>query len=108
MTRSSSGKANARSYETWGRRLNSPALGCVVVLSRPPHAWQGHVGFYLGTDRARRLVQIIGGNQSDAVSIASFSLDRVLGYRWPAGEALIPEWVGPLPVISNAISIRED
>jgi len=103
-----SGKANARSYETWGRRLNSPALGCVVVLSRPPHAWQGHVGFYLGTDRARRLVQIIGGNQSDAVSIASFSLDRVLGYRWPAGEALIPEWVGPLPVISTSISIREN
>jgi len=36
-----SGKANARSYEAWGRKLNSPVLGCVVVFSRPPHAWQG-------------------------------------------------------------------
>lgn len=104
-----SGKANARSYETWGRKLNSPVLGCVVVFSRPPTAWQGHVGFYIGTDRAKRLVQVIGGNQSDAVSVASFSLDRVLGYRWPVSVSLIPEWVGPLPVLNPAqVSTRED
>lgn len=104
-----SGKANARSYEAWGRKLLSPALGCVVVFSRPPTAWQGHVGFYLGTDRAKRLVQVIGGNQSDSVSVASFSLDRVVAYRWPASVSLIPEWVGPLPIVNPAnVSTRED
>lgn len=97
-----SGKANARSYEPWGRALASPCLGCVVVLSRPPTAWQGHVGFYLATDRAARRVQIIGGNQGDKVSIAEFSLDRVVAYRWPAGSLIQPSWVGPLKPIAGA------
>lgn len=99
-----SGKANARSYETWGRRLISPCLGCVVVFSRPPSAWQGHVAFYLGTERTNlsRRVRVLGGNQGDAVSIADFSLDRVVAYRWPASGLVQPEWVGPLPVSGDA------
>lgn len=104
-----SGKANARSYESWGRRLITPCLGAVVVLSRPPHAWQGHVGFYLGTDLSRGRVRIIGGNQADAVSIADFPIERVLAYRWPAGSPILPEWVGPLPAAGLAsLSNRED
>lgn len=106
---SGSGKANARSYESWGRKLITPCLGAVVVLSRPPHAWQGHVGFYLGTDLGRGRVRIIGGNQADAVSIADFPIERVLGYRWPAGSPILPEWVGPLPAAGLAsLSNRED
>lgn len=97
-----SGKANARSYETWGRKLSSPVLGCVVILSRPPTAWQGHVGFYLSTDRTKRLVRIIGGNQSDSVSIADFSIDRVVAYRWPTSQTIIPEWVGPIASVGSA------
>lgn len=95
-------KANARSFEAWGRKLNSPALGCVVILSRPPTAWQGHVALYLGTDKIKRTIRVIGGNQGDSVSIADFSLDRLVGYRWPANQPLIPEWVGPLPIIGTA------
>lgn len=98
-----SGKANARSYETWGRPLASPCLGCVVVLSRPPTAWQGHVGFYLGTDRAARRVQIVGGNQGDKVSIAEFSLDRVVAYRWPSDGLIQPGWVGPLKPVAGGV-----
>jgi uncharacterized protein (TIGR02594 family) len=104
-----SGKANARSYETWGRKLNSPALGCVVVFSRPPHAWQGHVAFYLGSNQRGGLVQVIGGNQADSVSIASFHMDRVVAWRWPASQLIKPEWVGPLPASGLAsLSNRED
>ncbi len=103
-----SGKANARSYANWGRRLNSPVLGCVVVLSRPPHAWQGHVGFYVGQSKSRRVTTIIGGNQSDSVSVASFSNERIIGYRWPASEIIKPEWVGPIELVSSApLSARE-
>lgn len=101
-TAEGSGKANARSYEKWGRALISPCLGCVVVISRPPVTWQGHVAFYLGTDRAARRVRVIGGNQGDAVSIAEFSLDRVVAYRWPAGAVIQPEWVGPIAVTSTS------
>ena len=103
-----SGKANARSYEAWGRKLSSPVLGCVVILSRPPTVWQGHVGFYLSTDKAKRLVRIIGGNQSDSVSIADFSIDRLVALRWPETQTIIPEWVGPLPSVGQAVvSSRE-
>lgn len=97
-----SGKANARSYEKWGRSLASPVLGCVVVISRPPTAWQGHVGFYLATDRAARRVQLLGGNQGDKVSIAEFSLDRLVAYRWPDGVLIQPHWVGPLAPAAGA------
>lgn len=97
-----SGKANARSYEKWGRGLVSPCLGCVVVISRPPVAWQGHVAFYLATDRAARRVRLLGGNQGDAVTIADFSLDRVVAYRWPTSEVIQPEWVGPIAATGAA------
>lgn len=97
-----SGKANARSYEEWGRRLLTPVLGCVVVFSRPPTAWQGHVAFYLGTDKTNRRVQVIGGNQSDSVSVSSFSFDRVVAYRWPTAQLIQPEWVGPIPVAGSS------
>jgi uncharacterized protein (TIGR02594 family) len=104
-----SGKANARSYSTWGRNLLSPVLGCVVVLSRPPNAWQGHVGFYVSSDRAKRLIRIIGGNQSDSVSVADFSIDRIVSLRWPASQTILPEWVGPIPSVSSGpMSNRED
>lgn len=99
---SGTGAANARSYEKWGRALASPCLGCVVVISRPPVSWQGHVAFYLGTDKAARRVRVLGGNQSDAVSIGEFSLDRVVAYRWTAGGLIQPEWVGPLAIAGSA------
>ncbi len=97
-----SGKANARSYEAWGRKLATGCLGCVVVLSRPPSAWQGHVAFYLGQDRIARRIFVLGGNQNDAVTIASFSVDRVVALRWPSGGLIQPEWVGPLPPVGGA------
>jgi len=43
----------------------------------------GHVGFYAGYQPP--LVQILGGNQSNKVSIESFPYDRVLGVRRLAG-----------------------
>lgn len=39
----------------------------------------GHVGFYGGHDRAH--IQVLGGNQADSVSVASYPLSRVLGVR---------------------------
>lgn len=96
---------NARSYETWGSPLLSPCLGAIVVISRPPIAWQGHVAFYLGTDKAARRVRVLGGNQGDAVTIAEFSLDRVVAYRWPAGSIVQPQWIGPIGV-QGAASIN--
>jgi uncharacterized protein (TIGR02594 family) len=75
-----SGSALARSWLQWGRDAGDFVPGCIVVFARgtPPN---GHVGFYVGMDGAR--VQVLGGNQHDAVNIASFSAGSVIGRRVP-------------------------
>jgi uncharacterized protein (TIGR02594 family) len=71
----------ARSWATWGVDAGALVPGCVVVLKRgdPP---KGHVGFFVGMDGRR--VRLLGGNQGDKVSIASFDADRVVARRLPA------------------------
>lgn len=83
---------SAKSYLTWGARLTSPQLGCVVVFTRDGG---GHVGFVVGRDTNGRLL-VLGGNQGDEVNVRAFPLDRVAGYRWPEGVALptVPLEVG--------------
>ena len=80
ITRTNS--AAARSWSTWGRPLVGPAMGCVVVLSRPPNPAHGHVAFcvgVVGTDR----IALLGGNQNNQVSVATYPRSRVVAYRWP-------------------------
>lgn len=79
--------AAARSWLTWGTALDEPRYGAIVVLARGTNPAQGHVGFYVGQREEDVTVQLLGGNQHDAVSIASYPADRVLGIRWPDGVA---------------------
>jgi uncharacterized protein (TIGR02594 family) len=72
----------ARGYLKWGQKLGAAAVGAIVVFERGPNA--GHVGFVVGRD-ARGNLMVLGGNQGNAVTIASFPKSRVLGYRWPPG-----------------------
>lgn len=70
----------ARSWLKWGRAVTTPQVGDVVVLWRGSRtSWQGHVGIYVGGSGGA--VLLLGGNQGDAVTIAPFSVERVLGYR---------------------------
>ncbi len=69
----------ARSYLDWGHTMPVPGVGAVAILER---AGGGHVGFVVGRTATNRIV-LLGGNQSDAVTVASFARARVLGYRWP-------------------------
>lgn len=82
--------AAARSYETWGVPLAAPAYGAIVTFTR---SGGGHVGFYMGQRDGRWL--ILGGNQSNRVSIAPYAPDRVTSIRWPASVPL-PNAVAPL------------
>jgi uncharacterized protein (TIGR02594 family) len=82
-----SGSLLARSYLNWGTPLAQPRPGAIAVLSRGPARWTGHVAFYLG--EAGERVFLLGGNQSNAVTVAAFDRKRVLGYRWPASA---PQW----------------
>lgn len=86
-----SGSLAARSYETWGVGVKEPVLGAVCTKRRGNSAWQGHVFFIVGADKTH--VYGLGGNQSDAVTIASFKRSEVTSFRWPADV--------PLPVASK-------
>lgn len=78
------GRANARSWNGWGRQVMAPQYGDIVVLWREsPQSWRGHVGFFLAF-RDQRKVLLLGGNQGNAVSIAAYPRRRILSFRRPS------------------------
>lgn len=91
---------SAKSYLSWGTKLDKPAYGCVVVFSRDGG---GHVGFVTGQDARGRLL-VLGGNQSDMVSIRSFVRDNVVGYRWPH-EVPLPDESLPIASAESSGSV---
>jgi len=68
----------ARHWLLFGREVQ-PIVGAVLVFSRGSG---GHVGFAIGQNDTH--LYVLGGNQSDAVSIARIAKSRLLGARWPA------------------------
>lgn len=80
-----SGSLLARSYLGWGKAVDEPDLGAIAVLTRGSDPGAGHVGFVVG--RTADTIILLGGNQSDAVSVAAFPFERVLGYRWPSDSS---------------------
>jgi len=73
----------ARSFLKWGRAIDEPEPGCIAVFSRgDPDGWQGHVGFWTGVQNATHL-EILGGNQSNAVTKAFYPKANLLGFRMP-------------------------
>lgn len=69
----------ARSWLKWGKRVDVPYEGCVMVLARGSQAWQGHVNFYVRSEG--NYVYGLGGNQSNMVKISRYHKSKVLGYR---------------------------
>lgn len=92
----SSRSAAARSYLTWGQKLDGPCVGAIVVFERGPT--HGHVGIVAGRDTRANLM-VWGANQRNAVNIMPFPLHRVLGYRYPPGFPLPLTGMGTLPTL---------
>lgn len=76
----------ARGWLHWGTSLSAPRVGCVVVLSRPPATWTGHVGLYLSQHPTQ--FTLLSGNSANAVRIARYDKSRLLDYRWPPARPL--------------------
>ncbi len=76
--------AAARSWLTWGKPLDKPQKGCIVVFERKsadnPNA--AHVAFYVGEAEDGSIL-VLGGNQANQVCIRPYAKDRLIGYRWP-------------------------
>lgn len=71
----------ARSYIAWGAAIETPRTGCIAVFSRGSDPALGHVGFVVGeTDTG---LVLLGGNQSNAVTVEVFARTRLLALRWP-------------------------
>jgi len=76
-------KANARSWLDIGVSPSVPTPGYdIVILERGPvNSLQGHVGVFAGFEDNGETVLIIGGNQSNNVTLARFPQNKVLGIR---------------------------
>jgi uncharacterized protein (TIGR02594 family) len=66
----------ARDWATWGEASPKAALGDVLVFVRDGG---GHVGLYVGEDS--HAYHVLGGNQSDQVSITRILKSRCIAVR---------------------------
>jgi len=75
--------AAARSWLSWGKPIEKPVLGCIVIVDRRsadnPNA--AHVGFYISEQGAN--INLLGGNQSNSACILPYAKSKILGYRVP-------------------------
>ncbi len=95
----------ARNWANWGRKVEDgqEALGDVLVFSRETG---GHVGFYVGEDAG--YFHVLGGNQSDSVSITRIARGRLIACRRPKWRTAQP--IGVVKVkraASGAVSKNE-
>ncbi len=74
----------ARSFLFWGDRVTGePQQGDVMVFERGSNGWQGHVAFYVSdtTINGELYYNVLGGNQSDSVSIEPYPASKLLSVR---------------------------
>ena len=75
----------ARSFLDWGTKVLKEDIqpGDIVVFPRGSSGWQGHVGFYIKSQTIDGVeyYYILGGNQSNKVSIDLYRAKRALGIR---------------------------
>lgn len=92
----------AKSWANWGLGIRPDQLapGAVLVFERPGG---GHVGFYVGEDASA--YRVLGGNQSDAVTITRIAKARCVARRWPIG---MPVAGGPVKLAATGGAMSEN
>jgi uncharacterized protein (TIGR02594 family) len=70
----------ARNWGKFGKPADKAQLGDVLVFRRAQAS--GHVGLYVGEDYGA--YHVLGGNQSDGVTITRIAKDRCIAVRRPA------------------------
>lgn len=86
--------------------LPGPVVGAFAPMKRQGG---GHIAVVVGRTRDGYLA-MIGGNQSDAVTIAGFPLSRPNSFRWPVNGGPPPAQTGfsTLPIVNSAgVSVSE-
>lgn len=70
----------AQAWAKFGRDVGSPIVGSIGVIR-----WTGstgHVGIVAGVSGDR--VNLLGGNQSNAINVSSFPRSKFIAFRWPS------------------------
>jgi uncharacterized protein (TIGR02594 family) len=92
----------ALSWRTFGTAADVPALGDVLVFTRPGG---GHVALYVGEDDSA--YHVIGGNQRDAVGFTRIAKTRLRAARRPDYRQA-PESVAPYRLAAaGVLSVQE-
>jgi uncharacterized protein (TIGR02594 family) len=91
----------ASSWDAWGVPVSKVYLGAVARFQRPGG---GHVAIIVGQDADH--LQVIGGNQSDAVTITWIAKSRCVAMRWPEGNVK-PTILAPMVKRSGTVSRNE-
>jgi uncharacterized protein (TIGR02594 family) len=92
----------ARSFETWGTEVTEPQKGDLAVFWREsPDSGKGHVGFFDGYN-PDGTIRVLGGNQSDGVSIAAYDPNQLLGFRRGEGMGGASQMAGVNPQAPGA------
>jgi uncharacterized protein (TIGR02594 family) len=73
----------ARAFLDWGKKVDKPEMGDIVVFPRGNEGWQGHVGFYVKEQTIDGVLYyyILGGNQKNSVRVDLYRADKALGIR---------------------------
>jgi uncharacterized protein (TIGR02594 family) len=74
----------ASAWANYGKPCG-PCPGAILVFKREGG---GHVGFYVSEDRDN--YHVLGGNQSDNVTITKIAKARCVAIRWPAVASPVP------------------
>lgn len=69
----------AQGWAAFGISARAPIVGSIGVIKWSVSS--GHVGFVAGIDGAK--VVLLGGNQSNAITLASFPREKFIAFRWP-------------------------
>lgn len=91
----------ARNWAKYGHHVSTAMLGDILVFQRGSG---GHVGFYIAEDRTA--YHVLGGNQSNAVTIARVAKNRCIAVRRPP-YVTVPAGVRPYQV-SGAGALSTD
>lgn len=92
----------AKSWAKWGEESSTPSLGDILVFTR---GTGGHVGIYIAEDND--CYHVLGGNQSDAVTITRIKKIRCISVRSPKYNNRPPSAKPYIVDAKGAVSIDE-
>jgi uncharacterized protein (TIGR02594 family) len=76
----------AQAWKDFGVGVGAPKVGSIGVIRW--NASSGHVGIVAAYDAKGQRVLLLGGNQSDKISLSWFKLSAFIAFRWPKSYPL--------------------